>query len=626
MKCLFVNAIKNADWGGMENWMLKLCTSLPQFGDECLVVGRPSSRWPAISSEHRIAFEPCTFGGDLAPWVVPRLRAICQNFQPDVAIVKGFRQARFMRFACPSAAIAVKLPMKYELTPALTDRLTFHFCVDRVLTDSVDTRHTFLEFPWVLPGKIAAVHNGVSVPDAAELPESRIRLREFMNVPSDTLIVGASGRLTAPKAFDDAIKAFAGLHRKEAHMIIFGSGPEQASLKRLGAQLGIASRIHFPGWHDDARRLLWGCDAFIHPSLFEGLPNTVLESMAGGVPVVATRVGGTAELFAGPMGNFLAEPHDVERMTAHLNRLMKSAGLRLETGRLVREHVQAFFSIPVMTCGIRKVLLDAMALRLTLHAKPKSAPEGLQWITDHDHGIGPEARLWPDLALAREVSRSGKATVHHVDLEGRSYFTKQFTGDRWMLRRIGLRRPVALNNFRAARQIALLGARTVPHVAAGWTSSLDGRANSLLITEAIPGFVTADQWANTHPSTSALRRSFVDNLAGWLARLHAAGIAPHDLKFSNILVGQRQASYEFVLLDLDNCRFHFPGVTSYEARRNLHQLFRSFQKVMTTREALRFMAVYRRSRHLPRRKARRLFDAVERRLRRHGHGFRHLRN
>ncbi len=359
MKCIFLNPTKTDKWGGMENWMLKLCSSLPTFGDECLVVGRSSSRWPAVCREHHIAFEPCAFAGDLAPWVVPRLRAICRAFQPDAAIVKGFRQARFMRLARPSATIAVKLPARNELTAALFNRLTFRYCVDRVLTDSEDTRNAFLRFPWVPAHKIAAVHNGVLVPDAPAIPDARIRLREFMGLPPDTLIVGASGRMSTAKAFKDAIQSFAGVHDRAVHLILFGNGPEEPALKQLSAQLGLANRVHFPGWHDDARRLLWGADVFIHPSLAEGLPNTVLESMAGGVPTVATKAGGTAEILEGPLSDYLVDLHNVEGMTNLLNRLLETPTLRLNVGQLARDRVQTHFSIPAMTGSIRTILLAA---------------------------------------------------------------------------------------------------------------------------------------------------------------------------------------------------------------------------------------------------------------------------
>jgi glycosyltransferase involved in cell wall biosynthesis len=626
MKFLFVNAIKNDDWGGMENWMLKLGKELPALSDDCLIVGRPSSRWPSICETNHLPFAPCTFGGDLTPWVVPRLRSICRQFQPDIAIVKGFRQARFIRRAWPSALIAVKLPFSHELTSGLIDRITFQHCVDMVLTDNHEAGSAFMKCPWVLPGKIAVIHNGVYTPDLSTLPATGKTLREFLNLPSSALIIGASGRFTSVKAFSDAIHAFAGIHRPDAHFVIFGNGPEESALKALCAQLGVSNNVHFPGWIDNARHLIWGCNIFIHPSLSEGLPNVVLEAMAGGVPVIASNAGGTSEIFTGPFASNLFKPHDIEKMSSLLRQFIETPSVGMEIGKKAREHVISNFSVNAMTTGIRKVLAAKLNHRKTLLTNPEAVSNGFQWISALNLGVGAEALSWPTFPQAKLISRSSKATVHNIEVSGRSFFTKQFTGDRWCLRRLGLRLPLALTNFLAAHKLALRGARAVPHVAAGWTASLKGRSTSLLVTESIPGLITADQWVITHPATAKTRVRFVRDLASWLAHLHGAGVASHDLKFSNILVSEESEGFKFTLLDLDNCRIRFLAVTAYDAQRNLHQLFRSFQKEMTPRDALRFMAVYRQRRRLTRSQARHLFNATEKRLQRHGQGYHHLQH
>ncbi len=623
MKWLFINAIKHQDWGGMENWMLNLCRALPALGESCLMVGRPSSRWPVICRDNSVPFQPCPFGGDLSPWVTLRLRSICRDFQPDIAVVKGFRQARFLRQAWPSTTIAVKLPAANELTPALADRLTFRYCVDRVLVDNHAARNAFLQLPWVLPGKIAAIHNGVAIPDPASLPPERQRLRELFRLSGNTPVIGASGRLVPGKAFDDAIRALAGVTTSPApHLVLFGDGPGQAALQALAIQLGVGERIHFAGWRDDARRLLWGCDAVIHPSLSEGLPNIVLESMAGGVPVVATRVGGTPEIFADDLAEYVVAPRDPRAMTSRLQRLLSDPDQRSTAGLRARQHVERNFSLTAMAAGIRAALTTAARLRHAARAIPVVAePEEYHWLADPEQGPGFEAFHWPRQSSANEVSRSAKATVHHLSIGGKDYYTKHFSGDRWLLRRAGLRRPAALENFRAAQRIQLLGGRTVPHLAAGWGIMPFCRNTSILVTGVLPGLATADRWVNTHPPVGKARRIFVDDMARWLAHLHGSGIACHDLKFSNILVGETAGRYDFILLDLDNCRLRFLRARNYDVQRNLHQLFRSFQQFMTPREALRFMAGYRSCARLSKERARRIFQAVEKRLQRHGSGF-----
>lgn len=624
MKWIFVNAIKHQDWGGMENWMLKLCTTLPSMGDPCLMVARPTSRWPSVCRESDIPYQPCPFGGDFSPWVTARLHDICREFKPDIAVVKGFRQARFLRQAWPHATIAVKLPAANELTSAWTDRLTFQHCVDRILVDNHFARSAFLQRPWVLPGKIVAVHNGVAIPDPAALPPERIRLRDLLRLPQDTPLIGASGRLVPIKAFDDAIRALAGLDcTAQPHLVIFGEGLEQPCLLALAEQLGLGSRVHLAGWQNDARRLLWGCDALIHPSLMEGLPNTVLESMAGGVPVVATAAGGTAEIFPEELADALVDPHDTDRMAANLSRLMNDSAHRLASGQKARTHVETNFSIPAMTAAIRKVLVAAAEARRSLRTAPARVPgSGGFWISREDSPIGPDSLDWQTRPDAQQVTRSPKTAVHHVCFNGAEYFLKCFAGSRF--RQIGLRPPQAVENFRSAHRIFLRGARTVPHLGAGWNRRTDTPGSSTLVTGVLPGYITADQWIARHAPSIKDRRAFINDLARWMAHLHAAGVACHDLKYSNILVGPDHGPREFALLDLDNCRLRFLRATAHDIQRNLHQLFRSFQKHLAPVDVRRFLAVYRRTSGLSRQHLRRLSAVVEQRLCRRGTGYREL--
>ena len=88
MNWLFLNPIKDDHWGGMENWMLKLCQGLPAHGDSCLVAGRPRSRWPEVCRREGIAYVPFAFGFDLAPWALWRLRGICRRFLPGIVVAK----------------------------------------------------------------------------------------------------------------------------------------------------------------------------------------------------------------------------------------------------------------------------------------------------------------------------------------------------------------------------------------------------------------------------------------------------------------------------------------------------------------------------------------------------------
>ena len=621
MNWLFLNPIKGDDWGGMENWMLKLCQGLPSHGDHCLVAARSRSRWPEYCERHGLSFEPFPFGFDLAPWAVGRLHRICRRFQPDIVVAKGFRSARFARFAWPSATIAVKLPSAYELKDGFFDRWTYDTCVDRVLVDNRAARAQFLRFPWVLPGRVVAVHNGVAYQDAATLPERRIQLRESFHLPPGTLVIGAVGRLAPDKRYADAVEAVANLPREiPLRLVLFGDGPERPLLTALAERRGVTDRVLFAGWHNDARNLLCACDVLVHPSGAEGLPNVVLEAMAGGVPVVATDAGGTREIIINKRLGRLVQIGDVAGLASGLHELLTVPALRAQIGADATRHVRADFSLERMVDTVRRALEHASWARQSQFLPPAATSAGGYWIGSPENTVGTTAEDWDRQEDAELISRSGKAVVHRVRVGTGTYYVKRFLGDRLFLRRMGVRPPVALLNFRAASRLALRGAAVVPHLAAGWGHGYKGE--SLLITGTVADAIPLDQWTREHVATPASQRGLAQAMATWLAHLHGAGVACHDLKASNILIHRRpEGVIEFILLDLDNCKLCSFGVTAHDAQRNLHQLFRSFQVSATPLAILRFLATYRARRGLGRQAIRRLATAVERRLHRRGTGF-----
>ena len=617
MKWLFLNPIKAGNWGGMENWMLNLARGLKAMGDECLVVGRGSSRWPDACKEHSIHFTRFNFGLDLAPWALVKLRGICTDFAPDVGIAKGFRQCRFLRVAFPHAAIGTKMPFATELTDSLVDRWTYRHCVDRVLVDNHTARNAFLRYPWVLPNKIIAVHNGV-----AEIPErmtavARDELHRRFGIPEGSLVVAASGRLSPEKRYADALRAFAECGSNcPARFILFGEGPEHDALGQLAGTLGIADRLILAGWHDDARRLIVGADVFIHTSAAEGLPNSVLEALAGGVPVIATDAGGTREVMDNSRAGFLVPCGDTHAMVQHLRTLLQDDRLRREMSVHARDHTHNHFTLDAMTCGVRAAMSNVLQSRQMLRINPSHIRDRWQWIRTADAPFGAEAIEWPLAPSAVRLTSGEKSQVFRVEGTGQTFYMKRFC-------RRAVRQPAALRNFRLAHRLSLRGASVVPHLAAAW--QFNGSMNeSLLITAPLPGMTTLDQ-AITAGSVFECRKEFVRALADWLAHLHGGGVAAHDLKASNILVPKNgPVPCRFALLDLDNGRLYPCAVPHRVVARNFHQVFRSFQKALCRRDVLVFAAAYRRRAAIPRATFHRILAVVERRLHRRGTGYAEL--
>lgn len=122
--------------------------------------------------------------------------------------------------------------------------------------------------------------------------------QQDFGVPQERILIGSIGRLSDEKGFDLLIDAFTRLVGQglDAKLVIAGEGPEQASLQKQIEASGIPDRIELLGFCQDTRRFLESLDLFVLSSHREGLPNVVLEAMAVGAPVIATRVGGVPRL------------------------------------------------------------------------------------------------------------------------------------------------------------------------------------------------------------------------------------------------------------------------------------------------------------------------------------------
>ena len=200
-----------------------------------------------------------------------------------------------------------------------------------------------------LPGRqVHVVYSGVSA--------SR---RTGRNPPDreDAVVIGTACRLIEAKGVRDLIFAFAELNKEfpSLRLEIAGSGPEQGNLIKIVQEAGILEAVRFLGWVDDLRPVLRGWDVFALPSLDEALPMVILEAMAEGLPVVATRVGGIPELVDEERTGLLARPADVDGLHLALRRLVGDADLRRRFGDEGRLRAETKFTVEQMVGQIEGI-------------------------------------------------------------------------------------------------------------------------------------------------------------------------------------------------------------------------------------------------------------------------------
>ncbi|MGH9309515.1 MAG: glycosyltransferase [Vicinamibacterales bacterium] len=216
------------------------------------------------------------------------------------------------------------------------------------------------------PSKIQVLHNAVTEDDLAARSDRRDR-RE--------LTVLSVGRLSREKGHDVLLRAFALMARNDSppcKLILAGEGPEREWLARLANRLGMDRVVTFRGAVSNPAALYECADLFALPSHSEGSPNALLEAMAAGMPVVASDVGGVAEIVAHGRTGLLVRRGDTQALAASLQRLAADPDLRRQLGAAARAHVRRCHAVEARTRAVLDIYSRLAPPRL-MHAREEVA-------------------------------------------------------------------------------------------------------------------------------------------------------------------------------------------------------------------------------------------------------------
>jgi sugar transferase (PEP-CTERM/EpsH1 system associated) len=219
--------------------------------------------------------------------------------------------------------------------------------------------------------RIQVIRNGVDL--GRFQGGDRAAARAALGLGDGEVAVGTAGRLVPVKDQQQLVRALGTLVRAGAPAagLIAGEGPLRQDLEQLIAAEGVQGRVRLLGHRPDIERVLAALDVFVLPSLSEGLSNTILEAMASGVPVVATRVGGADELVVDGETGVLVTPGSLDALTGAIDGLVRDAGRREAMAAAGRRRALGTF-------GLSRMLQDYAALyRGLCGARGAGAPAGL---------------------------------------------------------------------------------------------------------------------------------------------------------------------------------------------------------------------------------------------------------
>jgi glycosyltransferase involved in cell wall biosynthesis len=194
---------------------------------------------------------------------------------------------------------------------------------------------------------------------------ARVETRRLLGIPGDAFVVGWVGRMTAVKRTNDVLDAFRTLRDRgiDAWLVLVGDGPDREGLERRAHELGVVRRCLFVGYQDDVAPYYDAIDVLVLPSVNEGTPVSVIESLAAERPAVATRVGGVPDVVRDGVDGFLVDVGDSEALAARLVELAENPERRVAMGIEGRRRVVERYAVDRLVDDVDALYRSLLASR-----------------------------------------------------------------------------------------------------------------------------------------------------------------------------------------------------------------------------------------------------------------------
>jgi glycosyltransferase involved in cell wall biosynthesis len=211
--------------------------------------------------------------------------------------------------------------------------------------------------------RVIVIHNGIAPINSGSDPRQMMRA----TLGAENNLVGAIvARIDGRKGHATLLKSVRILRDRGIRllMLVIGDGSERSNVENLAAKLQLdAQSVRFLGARRDVNELLSAVDLFVLPSDAEGLPLSVLEAMAAGLPIIATRVGGIPELVDDGEQGVLVTPGDSEGLAGAIERVIQDPSLRARLGQSARTRARGEFSLSVTVQNYDRVYRQALAAK-----------------------------------------------------------------------------------------------------------------------------------------------------------------------------------------------------------------------------------------------------------------------
>lgn len=342
--------------------MVNAAKELAKRGHNVVLGSKKNSKILDYATSNGVKTTVFEIRGDISPLSTLKVAAFLKQQAIDVLICNLNKDVRVAGLAAQIVQTPVVLARHGMLLCGnkWKHKVTLTKLVDGIITNSNTIKESYRNYGWFDDDFVKVIYNGIII------PETIVAYNFSVRFPGKKIIYSA-GRLSEQKGFTWLIEAAAILKKTRNDLIfaISGEGKLDADLKKQVANASLEDSFIFMGFTDNIYPYLKGCDLFVLASLFEGMPNVVMEAMAMQKAVIATDVNGARELMVDGKTGIIVPPKQPEALAAAIEKIIDNPEILAEFGKSGYERVTREFTMNAMGNKLEEYLQQKLVDKKT---------------------------------------------------------------------------------------------------------------------------------------------------------------------------------------------------------------------------------------------------------------------